>query len=215
MPCSGPWVALSRAGISIRTAFLQCKPKQDKQQRALGWVQPHERWCPLCHRGKCLLWTWAWIFMLPMWRCITSSHLQLWFTEGCKEVQKNLLWIYDCLSKNVCPKMCPLGLWQQGLGRAYNCTAMASWSLGHHKHIYGPGSFWELQHIHVGFSKASTHFNISARYHQAALVLALTSASTRFLYQRGQKKQNSFSFGIQPNTTWTLCHWESPVSTDI
>lgn len=169
----------------------------------------------LCHRGKCLLWTWAWIFMLPMWRCITSSHLQLWFTEGCKEVQKNLLWIYDCLSKNVCPKMCPLGLWQQGLGRAYNCTAMASWPLGHHKHISGPGSFWELQHIHVGFSKASTHFNISARYHQAALVLALTSASTRFLYQRGQKKQNSFSFGIQPNTTWTLCHWESPVSTDI
>lgn len=64
--------------------------------------------------------------------------------------------------------------------------------LGHHKHMSGPGSFWELQHTRVGFSKASTHFNVSARHHQATLVLALFLHLHAFFFcTKGDRKSKT------------------------
>lgn len=90
---------------------------------------------------------------------------------------------------------------------AYNSRASAGYTtallwprspLDHHKHISGPISFWELQHTHLGFSKASTNFNISTRYHQATLVLALFLHLHAFCTKGDRKNKTPSVFASSP-----------------
>lgn len=89
-----------RASITLRAAFLLHVSKWEMQGRPLELCSAMD-WPPLCHRQTSLLCPWGWSFMVPMWGCATSSHCHQYPVKSCKEVEKNLLWIYNCL-KHLC-----------------------------------------------------------------------------------------------------------------